>query len=370
MRLNPRPVVASTALALLMSASAAVAPAQANESTESMSAPTGITSNTAFDFQSHRGGRGQWTESSLYAFARSLELGVTTLELDTHLTRDGVVLVWHDDTIEAAKCQDTEPATANDPAFPYVGDRVRDLTYAQIQTLDCGYQQLPGYPQQMVVEGNRIATLEQLFDVVRDYRADGVRFNIETKVEDPNNAAERDALVDAVLAQIYTNGWPQRTQLQSFDWAALDRAAAVAPDLELVALAEAENPVGAGLTPQEVADRGYQVWSPQHVLLTPDNIAQAHELGLKVVPWTVNDPADMARLMDWGVDGLITDYPWQLRQLMQERGMVLPQAYPAPAQDPTPEQKPGKGEGFKKGKGHHKDAQGNRPPWAGKPGRP
>ncbi|WP_231559553.1 glycerophosphodiester phosphodiesterase family protein [Kocuria sp. ZOR0020] len=295
-----------------------------------------------FDLQSHRGGRGQWTESSLYAFARSLELGVTTLELDTHLTQDGVVLVWHDHTVETAKCQDTAPATPNDPDFPYVGDRVRDLTYAQIQTLDCGYQQLPGYPQQMVVERNRIATLEQLFELVRDHRADGVRFNIETKVEDPSNAAERDALVDAVLEQIYTNGWPERTQLQSFDWAALDRAAPVAPELELVALAEAENPGGAGLTPQEVADRGYDVWSPQHVVLTQANIAQAHDLGLKVVPWTVNDPADMARLMDWGVDGLITDYPWQLRQLMQQRGMPLPAAYAAQDQPSDPQARPGR----------------------------
>lgn len=280
-----------------------------------------------FDLQSHRGGRGQWTESSLYAFARSLELGVTTLELDTHLTQDGVVLVWHDHTLAAAKCRDTAPTTPTDAAFPYVGRRVRDLSVAQIQSVNCGYQQLPGYPRQMVVTGNRIATLEQLFDLVRDHGADSVRFNIETKVEDPCDASERDALVDAVLEQIYTNGWPQRTQLQSFDWAALDRAAPVAPELELVALAEAQNPAGAGLAPQEVADRGYDVWSPQHALLTQSNIARAHELGLKVVPWTVNETADMARLMDWAVDGLITDYPGLLRHLMARRDMPLPLAH-------------------------------------------
>ena len=91
-----------------------------------------------FDLQSHRGGRAEWTESSLTAFSRSLELGVTTLELDTHLTEDDVVMVWHDDTIQPEKCQDTGPATPNDPDYPSVGDRFRDLTYAQIQTLDCG----------------------------------------------------------------------------------------------------------------------------------------------------------------------------------------------------------------------------------------
>lgn len=287
--------------------------------------------DTGFDFQSHRGGRGQWTESSLYAYARSLEIGVTTLELDTHLTQDDVVIVWHDDTIEAAKCQDTEPVAPGDPNFPYVGSRIRDLTLAQIQTLDCGYQQLPGYPQQQVIEGNRIATLSDLFDLVRDYGAEGIRWNIETKVEDPNNGPEREALVDAVLGEIYTNGWPQNTQLQSFDWAALDRAASIAPELELVALAEAQNPVGAGLTPQEVADRDYGLWSPQYILLTEAKIEQAHALGLKVVPWTVNEAADMQRLINWGVDGLITDYPRRLRDIMAERGMELPVAYPATA---------------------------------------
>jgi glycerophosphoryl diester phosphodiesterase len=71
-------------------------------------------SNGSFDLQSHRGGRGEWTEESLAAFSNSLALGVTTLELDTHLTEDGKVVVWHDDTIQANKCIDTAPATAGE----------------------------------------------------------------------------------------------------------------------------------------------------------------------------------------------------------------------------------------------------------------
>ncbi|MGY2743476.1 glycerophosphodiester phosphodiesterase family protein [Arthrobacter sp. UYCu723] len=125
-------------------------------------------SNGSFDLQAHRGGRGEWTEESLAAFANSLTLGVTTLELDTHLTTDGKVIVWHDDTIQADKCQDTAAATPGDPQFPYVGDRVAELSLAQIKTLDCGFTQPNGYPEQDVIEGNRIAELKDVFGLVRD----------------------------------------------------------------------------------------------------------------------------------------------------------------------------------------------------------
>ena len=160
-------------------------------------------SNGSFDLQSHRGGRGEWTEESLAAFANSLKLGVTTLELDTHLTADGKVIVWHDDTIQADKCQDTAPAAPGDAAFPYVGDRVAELSLAQIKTLDCGFTQLKGYPEQDVIEGNRIAELKDVFQLVRDAGAKKVRFNVETKVEDGKSGGEgMVALTTAVVAEI------------------------------------------------------------------------------------------------------------------------------------------------------------------------
>jgi glycerophosphoryl diester phosphodiesterase len=326
-----RPLITGAAVAVaLTSLPLAVTPATAAPAHPShqSSAPA-----EEFDLQSHRGGRAEWTESSLAAFANSLEVGVTTLELDTKVTEDDVVMVWHDDTIQAEKCQDTGAAFEGDPEYPYVGDRIRDLTYDQVQTLDCGYQQLPDYPLQDVIEGNKLATLEEVFDLVRDYDAEKIRWNIETKVEDPEDVEHREVLVSEVVETIDEHGWPKRTQLQSFDWDALDQAAELDPRLELVALATAENPEGAGTTPQDVADRGYPVWSPSYDLLTEENIAEAHELGLKVVPWTVNNRVEMEQLMDWGVDGIITDYPSVLRDVMDDRGMDLPEQYEADSDD-------------------------------------
>ncbi|UKA67715.1 glycerophosphodiester phosphodiesterase [Arthrobacter sp. FW306-05-C] len=302
--------------------------------------------NGSFDLQSHRGGRGQWTEESLAAFGNSLALGVTTLELDTHLTQDGKVVVWHDDTIQANKCIDTAPATAGDPEFPYVGRRVADLSLAQLKTLDCGYKQLPGFPEQDVIEGNRIAELEDVYQLARDRKADKVRFNVETKVNDSEiGGAGMESLTRAVVAEIEASGMADRTTLQSFDWSSLNLTKQIAPELTLVALSSGDAWMGVGKPgaspnlggididdydgslPKAAAAQGYDVVSPTFSSVTPTMIAEAHELGLAVIPWTVNTTADMARLMDMGVDGIITDYPTRLRILMEERGLKLPKAY-------------------------------------------
>jgi glycerophosphoryl diester phosphodiesterase len=303
-------------------------------------------SNGSFDLQSHRGGRGQWTEESLAAFANSLKLGVTTLELDTHLTDDGKVIVWHDDTIQANKCADTAPATAGDPEFPYVGDRVAELSLAQIKTLDCGFTQLPGFPDQQVIEGNRIAELKDVYQLARDYEAEKVRFNVETKVEDGKSGGEgMVALTEAVVAEIQASGMAERTTVQSFDWSSLNLTRKIAPQLPLVALSSGDawlevgqpgaspnlggidiDTYGGSLAKAAKA-QGYDVISPTYRSVTPRMIAEAHELGLPVIPWTVNTTADMARLMDLGVDGIITDYPTRLRTLMEQRGLKLPKAY-------------------------------------------
>ncbi|KAD3632978.1 hypothetical protein GD627_08995 [Arthrobacter yangruifuii] len=298
------------------------------------------------DLQAHRGGRGENTEESLAAFAHALELGVTTLELDTVLTEDGRVIVWHDDTIMDTKCADTAPAAAGDPEFPYVGDRVADLTLAQVKTLDCGFQQLPGFPEQNVAEGNRIAELRDVYRLARDYRARRIQFNVETKVEDGQAGGPRSvALTRAVVKVVRDSGRSRRTTIQSFDWSTLNLLDRIAPDLTRVALAGTAEELGVGqpgAAPQlggiDIDDfggsvvqaahsRGYDVVSPIATTVTPEMVRSAHELGMTVIPWTVNEVADMHALIDLGVDGIITDYPTRLRAVMAERGFDLPRTY-------------------------------------------
>ena len=251
-----RPVLTAAAAAALIAAMAspAVAAPETDAGTPSSNAAGTATSaikvnerNGSFDLQSHRGGRGEWTEESLAAFANSLALGVTTLELDTHLTEDGKVIVWHDDTIQATKCLDTAPATAGDPEFPYVGDRVAELSLAQVKTLNCGFTQLPGYPEQDVIEGNRIAELKDVYQLVRDTKAAKVRFNVETKVESSEvGGAGMEALTKAVVIEIYRAGMSERTTVQSFDWSSLNLHKEIAPQLPLAALSSGDAWMGVG----------------------------------------------------------------------------------------------------------------------------
>ncbi|MEB7504884.1 alkaline phosphatase [Arthrobacter koreensis] len=306
---------------------------------------TGV-KRSGLDLQSHRGGRGEFTEESLAAFRHSLELGVSTLELDTHLSEDGAVVVWHDDIILGTKCRDTEPVSANDPDFPYVGDRVAELTLAQLKSLDCGFTQLPGYPEQQVVEGNRIAELKDVFALVRELRARSVGFNIETKVEDGRAGGPgMEALTRAVVREVKNSGMADRVTIQSFDWSALNLVGRLAPRLDRVALVDvpASLEIGqpgaapilggididdyGGSAVKAAAAQGYDVISPIYTSVTRQMVTDAHEAGMKIVPWTVNEPAVMNYLIDLGVDGIITDYPTRLRLVMEQRGIELPRAY-------------------------------------------
>jgi glycerophosphoryl diester phosphodiesterase len=306
-----------------------------------------------FDLQAHRGGRGETTEESLRAFAKSLELGVSTLELDIVITKDRQPLVWHDPMIDPTKCADTAPAFAGDPQYPYVGKLVHDLTLAQIRTLDCG-KLLAGFPGAQVVRNNKVATLPEVFALADSYRAN-VRYNIETKVEaeKPENSASPSEFVDVILPAIRSAGKIDQVEIQSFDWRTLPMVRQAEPSIPLVALWDdttwvPDSPWLAGVNPAVVGDPitgatmvGANILSPGYSVptgLTPRDpnfalvadqafIERAHALGLKVIPWTIDDADVMRAQIAAGADGIITDYPTRLRGVMAELGMPLPPAY-------------------------------------------
>lgn len=306
-----------------------------------LATPVQAAPSNGFDLQSHRGGRGEHTEESLYGFARSIELGVTTLELDIVLTKDQVPLIWHDPTVQADKCTDTAPATPGDKQFPYVGKTIHDLTYAQVQTLVCA-KKLDKFPAAKVVEGNRIATLPQLFDLAAQYKGNGVRFNIETKIEaeERSKSAEPAAFVEKILGAARRAGVLDRIEIQSFDWRSLPLVRAQAPSVPLVALYDATTwkPKSAWLGPvtfeqfdgdvvRAAKSAGFDVLSPDYALSDAKTVTAAHAAGITVIPWTVNEPADMRAQLALGVDGIITDYPTRLRGVLADSGKPLPRAY-------------------------------------------
>ena len=301
--------------------------------------PTASPQAPGFDLQAHAGGRGEATGESLRAFAKSLELGVSTLELDVNLTKDHQPLVWHDPVIESQQCSDTRPAFAGDPSYPYVGKLVYDLTLAQIRTLDCG-KPASQFPRAEVVRGNKIAVLPEVFSLTDSYRAD-VRYNIETKVaaDHPAISAQPQEFVDVVLAAVRAAGKVDRVEIQSFDWRTLPLVRHAEPSIPLVALWNEHtwvpgSPWLATVNPDVVGDPvigammvGASILSPEYSLVDRALVDRAHSLGLSVIPWTVDDANDMRTQIAVGVDGIITNYPAVLRTVMAELGMALPLAY-------------------------------------------
>jgi glycerophosphoryl diester phosphodiesterase len=241
-----------------------------------------------------------------------------------------------------------------------VGKYVNTLSLAQLRTLDCGTRTLAEFPQQQASPGAKMPLLSEVFDLVKRYRADRVTLNVETKVEAgaPNETAPREQFVQVVAREVRAAGFLRRVTIQSFDWGALMRMRQVEPRLPLVALTNIDflqtgqpgaSPWLGGLDIDDfdgdpiaaIASFGAATFSPVHG--TPQNgtvgdadyqpyvtrslVNRAHRAGIKVVPWTVDDPATMDKLINDGVDGLITDYPDRLRDLLAARGLRLPPPY-------------------------------------------
>ncbi|MBA2633757.1 MAG: glycerophosphodiester phosphodiesterase [Chloroflexi bacterium] len=315
-----------------------------------------------FDLEAHRGGLGLVTENTLQAFANALELGVTTLELDVQITEDRQAVVTHDRQVTAVKCRDTSPAFAGDPEYPYVGDYIKNLTLAQVWTLDCGTL-LADHPDAEVVERARIPLLSEVLALVNCYKANQVWLNIETKVEAgaPEQTAPREQFVEITAAEVREARLLNRVTIQSFDWGALMLMQQVEPRLPIIALTNGDflqvgqpgaSPWLGGIDIDQfdgslvdaAASFGADAISPVHGMpqngrvndpgyvpyTTPELVAEAHEAGLAVVPWTIDDPATMESLIDAGVDGIITNYPDRLRTILAERGYKLPRSYQEP----------------------------------------
>lgn len=303
------------------------------------------TATQHFDLEAHRGGRGLAPENTLAAFSNAIDLGVTTLELDIGLTADGVVVISHDTSLNPDHTRDAKGAWL----APKSGAPIRTLTLAQLQTYDVGrINPASNYGKQFALQiprdGERIPTLASLFAQVqaRGAEAATVRFNIETKIDPskPDETAAPEPMVRALLAEIDKANMAGRVTIQSFDWRTLTLVGKLAPQLPRAYLTtprtlkdsrwtDGLDAASFASVPQMVRAASANapapvIWSPAFADLTPEVIREAHKLGLKVLPWTVNQRADMQRLMDWGADGIITDYPDMLRDLMRERGLSLP----------------------------------------------
>ncbi len=305
------------------------------------------TAAQAFDLQAHRGGRGLLPENTLAAFENAIRLGVTTLELDIAITADGVAVISHDPYINPALARTPDGKWLDGP-----GPLIKSLPLAQVQSYEIGrlnpeHAYGKGFATQQPRDGQRIPTLAALFQRVKDLGANDIQFDIETKIfpNKPGDTLPPEEFVPKLLAVIREAGMTRRVMIQSFDWRTLALVQTQEPGMRTVYLTIQSRTSNNVADPAWTAGRmqrdypsvahmvkaaGGTIWSPNYNNIDQEAVKSARALGLQVIPWTVNEVADMRRLMDWGVDGIISDYPDRLRELMRERGLPLPAAPRSP----------------------------------------
>lgn len=309
---------------------------------------TGCT--TRVELQGHRGARGLLPENTLPAFAKALDIGVDVLELDTGVTKDGVVVIAHDAYLNPDFTRDKNGNWLESGVDKRV--LLKSLTFSETQAYDVGRinpvsEYAKRFPQQRPVDGTRIPKLADLFAMVKELGDKRVRFNIETKLTPfaRRDTLEPEAFIDALLEAIKEAGMMDRVSIQSFDWRTLKIAQQKAPMIPTVFLSAqqkfldnigAENREGsawtaglnakefAGSVPRMIKAAGGKIWSPYFGDLDATKVGAARVLGIRVIAWTVNNPKDIEKMLDLGVDGIISDYPDRVRAAMAKRAMALP----------------------------------------------
>lgn len=274
------------------------------------------------DIIGHRGARALHPENTVHGFVAAAAAGIEAFELDVGMTSDDVVVVCHDPHLN--------PDITRDHAGNWLATRgptIRSLTYAELIQYDVGRIRPKSplsvlFPDQAPHDGATIPTLAAVLAALPI-----ARFIIEVKT-DPNHAAQTappHVLADAAVSVVDAAGAAGRIIVESFDWRVQHHIRRTRPEITLAWLTRAETVRDAILwwdgastgetIPVRIAAEGGPIWAPDHTDLTRAQIDEAHRLGLAVLPWTVNQPDDMRRLIAWGVDGLISDRPDRARRI-------------------------------------------------------
>ena len=296
--------------------------------------------------------------------------------MDIGVTKDGVLVMSHNRQVNGVHCHDTAPVTPGDPLYPYAGKNIKDLTLAQIKTLDCGFTD-PGFPKQVRQPGEKMPTLQEVFDLVAARGDTHVRFNIETKISPlVDDTVPYDVMTAKLVKAIEDNGLQDRAMIQSFDWRTIMLVQAARPAHRhgrahlavlgrrlrqprrrvlarggrgrpvgrqpvdrrpgLVAVPRrgqarcgrptptSTRPTGRSSTPtRPLNDTGdfNTKEDPRNYHGPPTPVLQ-RKYHLRVVPYTVDDEAIMQRVIDLGVDGIISDDPDLLGLVAKRNGLA------------------------------------------------
>lgn len=308
-----------------------------------------------FDLEAHRGGRDIRPENTLYSYAYAIELGATSIECDMQLTKDGQIVMSHNPILNSDITRDENGNYIENNKYDIRLMTVDELKKFDVGVMDpnCGeYYDLHGKTQ--FTYDAKIPTLEELMQLIQSYGDKNIVLNIETKsYPDPANAGYKNNADPKKFVEVFNNivkkyDMEDRVVLQSFDWQTLIEMKKLNPNISTSALWQEQpswgrdseslrryekkkSPWLGGLdikdyqgNPVKAAHAiGADIISPYYTEISKQDVDEAHSLGMKVVPWTVNNEKDMNMLLDMGVDGIISDKPWLLKQVLEKRNIKL-----------------------------------------------
>lgn len=263
-----------------------------------------------FDLQGHCGARGLLPENTIPAMLKALEIGVTTLELDVVITADRQVIVSHESWINADICLDSNGREMSSSRGKQLN--IYQMRYIDITSFDCGSKKVSRFPEQEKRPVHK-PLLDDLIQVceryTRERRLPPVRYNIEIKSSPAGDRKDHplpDEFADLVLRVIHQRNITDRSTIQSFDIRPLQYLNQLNAPVKLAYLTESEDDIA-----QITKKLGFipDIYSPAYKLVDKQLVEASHQLQMSLIPWTVNEKADMEKLIKMGVDGLITDYP-------------------------------------------------------------
>jgi glycerophosphoryl diester phosphodiesterase len=277
-----------------------------------------IMAQSTFDIEGHRGCRGLYPENTIPAFINAVRLGVNTLEMDIIVSKDGQLVISHDPFMNDVICSnpDGSPVTAEQAEKL----KIYSLTYEEIKKYDCGMRLNPKFPDQekMKVYKPLLAdVIDTVEKYVKEHNLAPVHYNIETKSTvkgDDINHPQPAVFTNMFYYVIKSKGVMDRCILQSFDVRTLQEMHRIDPSVTTALLVGNmdgfdKNIKALGFNPT--------IYSPNYLLVNKRLIAKCHSLGIKILPWTVNDEKKMIALKKQGVDGLISDYPDRLIKILR-----------------------------------------------------
>ncbi len=273
------------------------------------------------EIQGHRGARGLWPENTAEGFRRTAALGVDSIETDVAVTADGVAVLSHDPVLHPDMARLGTAARQDGGWIAAPGPAIATMTLAELRRFDVGRLR-PGselaarFPRLVAIDGLGVPTLAEGFAASADVVLD---VEIKTFPDGQHVTATPQAMVDLVVAQAAAAGALGRLVVRSFDWRALAHLRLHYPAVPCAVLTSPatcnatwwdgiEPGASVAATVADFAGKG-ATWAPEWQSIGATDISAAHALGLRVVPWTVNDPEAMRRLLGWGCDGLCSDEP-------------------------------------------------------------